>query len=118
MIVGIACPAGLQRPDQVRKFCLERERETDDHAADVRHRQALEPPDDRGGERVDDQQGQRLDADSVLSSSARKIPAIAAIDVPSIHENVETRARDARRSAPASSRLSTTARIATPSRVR
>ena len=40
---------------------LERQRETDDHPADVRHRQALEAPDDRGGERVDDQEGQRLD---------------------------------------------------------
>ena len=46
----------------------------------------------------------------VASSSARKMPAIAAIEEPSAHENIETRPgwMPLR---PASSRLSTTARI-------
>ena len=55
--------------------------------------------------------------DSVESSSARKMPASAAIDVPSAHENCEVSPGRAPLSA-ASSRLSTTARIATPRRVR
>ena len=53
----------------------------------------------------------------VASSSARKMPATAAIDEPSAHENIETRP-GLMPLRPASSRLSTTARIATPRRVR
>ncbi len=54
---------------------------------------------------------------SVLSSSARKMPAIAAIEAPRAHEVAETRPGRTPLS-PARSRLSTTARIATPIRVR
>ena len=53
----------------------------------------------------------------VASSSAKKMPAIAAIDEPSAHENIDTRP-GLMPLRPASSRLSTTARMATPRRVR
>ena len=59
----------------------------------------------------------RVCTSRVASSSARKMPATAAIADPSAHENMETRpGRTPFR--PASSRLSTTARMATPRRVR
>ena len=41
IIVGIANDAELQRPDHVQEVLLERDREPDDHAADVGERQAL-----------------------------------------------------------------------------
>ena len=59
----------------------------------------------------------RVCTSSDASSSARKIPAMAAIPDPSAHENIDTRPGFTP-FRPASSRLSTTARIATPRRVR
>ena len=53
----------------------------------------------------------------LLSSSARKMPATADIDVPSAHANCDVRPGRAPLSA-ARPRLSTTARIETPRRLR
>ena len=92
MICGIASGAVVQRPVQLRKFCWNSNDETDEQTAHEGERQALQPADDRGGERVDRISSVSVCTSRVASSSARKMPAIAAIDEPSAHENIDTAA--------------------------
>ena len=116
MICGIASGAVVQRPVQLRKFCW-----------NSNTRPISSPPMNVSGRLLSRPMIAAANAERisnvsvctsrVASSSARKMPATAAIDEPSAHENIETRPGLMPLS-PASSRLSTTARIATPRRVR
>ena len=116
MICGMARGAVVQRPVQLRKFCWNSNtRPINKPPANVRGRLLSRPM-------IAAANAARISRVSVCtsrvaSSSARKMPATAAIDDPSAHENIETRP-GLIPLRPASSRLSTTARMATPRRVR
>ena len=87
MIAGMAKRGLREAVAEVEEVALERERQADDEPAHQRHRQAAQAPDDRGRERLHDEERQLL-VPSRPNSSARKMPAIAAIDEPSAHENI------------------------------
>ena len=117
MIVGSAAGTFVQRPENLRNDCDPLHREREDQRAEIRERQAAEAADDRGRERGDDQERQR--------SAGRHVGRVGREqDAGERGQRAAERPREAREhrragaAEAASSRLSTTARIATPRRVR
>ncbi len=116
MICGMASGAVVQRPVQLRKFCWNSNTSPMSRPpAKVSGRLFSRPMIAAANAAMISNVS--VCTSRVASSSARKMPATAAIDEPSAHENIETRP-GLMPLRPASSRLSTTARMATPRRVR
>ena len=116
MICGMASGAVVHRPVQLRKFCWNSKTSPINNPPKNVNGRLFNRPmiAAANAARIS---SVRVCTSRVASSSARKMPATAAIAEPNAHENIET-IPGLMPLRPASSRLSTTARIATPSRVR